>query len=188
MLGTDIDKSPCTLTNELPVLRSCGGVVNVGAGEEVYVNSPNYPNNYDTGLICTWLIQGVANNILRGTIEDMDISNNGHVCFHWLEFRYNLLGQTGPKRCGITNNEVWDASPDEFKNKMIIQFDSHIDEPTSKGFRMMFKSIGTDSASIGCSAEIGEYCMLAQDDINDDFDWVIKTVIKNSLHLFVFSL
>lgn len=27
--------------------------------------------------------------------------------------------------------------------------------------------------------------MLAQDDINDDFDWVTKTVIKNSLHLFV---
>ncbi|XP_063407272.1 MAM and LDL-receptor class A domain-containing protein 1-like isoform X2 [Mytilus trossulus] len=198
----------------LPVSTgSCGGVVNVGVGEEIYINSPNYPNNYDTGLKCTWLIQGVANNILRGTIEDMDISNNGHVCFHWLEFRYNLLGQTGPKRCGITNNEVWDASPDEFKNKMIIQFDSHIDEPTSKGFRMMFKSIGTgcinypcrfgscdsplntdtytctcnegftgtncdvltDSASIGCSAEIGEYCMLAQDDINDDFDWVTKT-------------
>lgn len=43
------------------------------------------------------MLQGVANNILRGTIEDMDISNNGHVCFHWLEFRYNLLGQTGPK-------------------------------------------------------------------------------------------
>ncbi|CAC5390031.1 unnamed protein product [Mytilus coruscus] len=201
-------------TCELPVSTgSCGGVVNVGAGEEIFINSPNYPNNYDTGLKCTWLIQGVANNILRGTIEDMDISNNGHVCYHWVEFRYNLLGQTGPKRCGITNNEVWDASPDEFKNKMIIQFDSHIDEPTSKGFRMMFKSIGTgcinypcrfgscdsplntdtytctcnegftgincdvltDSASIGCSAEIGEYCMLAQDDINDDFDWVTKT-------------
>ncbi|XP_052086300.1 MAM and LDL-receptor class A domain-containing protein 1-like [Mytilus californianus] len=200
-------------TCELPVsIGSCGGVVNVGAEDEIYVNSPNYPNNYNTGLKCTWLIQGVANNILRGTIEDMDINNNGHVCFHWLEFRYNLLGQTGPKRCGITNNEVWDASPDEFKNKMIIQFDSHIDEPTSKGFRMMFKSIGTgcihypcrfgscdsplntdtytctckegftgtncdvltDSASIGCSAEIGEYCMLAQD-TNADFDWVTKT-------------
>lgn len=35
----------------------CGGVVNIGAGEEIYINSPNYPNKYDTGLICTWLIQ-----------------------------------------------------------------------------------------------------------------------------------
>ena len=27
----------------------------------------------------------------------MDISNNDNACYHWVEFRYNLLGQTGPK-------------------------------------------------------------------------------------------
>ena len=36
---------------------------------------------------------------VRLYIEDMDISRSDEEdrCYHWLEIRYNLIGQTGPR-------------------------------------------------------------------------------------------
>ncbi|VDI15147.1 Hypothetical predicted protein, partial [Mytilus galloprovincialis] len=35
--------------------QTCGGVINLAAGEERLIQSPNYPSNYPTGLECTWV-------------------------------------------------------------------------------------------------------------------------------------
>ena len=39
------------------IIATCGGVVTLGQGEEKFIQSPNYPSNYPTGLECTWLIK-----------------------------------------------------------------------------------------------------------------------------------
>lgn len=31
------------------------------------------------------------------TIEEMDLTTANSACDHWLEIRYNLIGQTGPR-------------------------------------------------------------------------------------------
>ncbi|XP_071153684.1 MAM and LDL-receptor class A domain-containing protein 1-like [Mytilus edulis] len=207
---------PDVLTGDLceqPISNdaSCGGIINVPMGTEVTLTSPNYPNNYDTDLSCTWIIKGVENNILRGTIVDMEISNNDYACYHWMEIRYNMMGQKGPERCGSTNHEVWDTTVDEEMNTMIIIFDSFVgsDKAPGRGFKMNFVSIGTgclsypckfgscdspidtdsyvctcdygfkginctelsEYASIGCTAEMGEYCVLIQEPTTDEMNW-----------------
>ncbi|XP_052085695.1 MAM and LDL-receptor class A domain-containing protein 1-like isoform X2 [Mytilus californianus] len=134
--------------------QTCGGVITLGAGEERIIQSPNYPSNYPTGLECTWLIKGTSNSLVRASVQYMDISS-GAACSHWLEYRYNLLGQKGPKVCGTNFNadvEVWDSSPDELSNAMIIRFDSNTYSSTaaSKGFSIKVTSIGKGCVSNPC--------------------------------------
>ncbi|XP_052085410.1 MAM and LDL-receptor class A domain-containing protein 2-like isoform X5 [Mytilus californianus] len=134
--------------------QTCGGVINIRVGEEKLIKSPNYPSNYPTGLECTWLIKGTANNIVRASVQYMDISSDA-ACNHWLEYRYNLLGQKGPKVCGtnfVADEEVWDSTPDELSNAMIIRFDSNTfsTKPAASGFSIKVKSIGKGCISNPC--------------------------------------
>ncbi|VDI73260.1 Hypothetical predicted protein, partial [Mytilus galloprovincialis] len=126
--------------------QTCGGVINLAAGEERLIQSPNYPSNYPTGLECTWLIKGPANSLVRASVQYMDLTS-GSACSHWLEYRYNLLGQKGPKVCGtnfVADVEKWDSSPDELSNAMIIRFDSNTysSASVSKGFSIKVSTIG----------------------------------------------
>ncbi|VDI73259.1 Hypothetical predicted protein [Mytilus galloprovincialis] len=84
------------VTDAYKCTETCGGVINLAAGEERLIQSPNYPSNYPTGLECTWLIKGPANSLVRASVQYMDLTS-GSACSHWLEYRYNLLGQKGPK-------------------------------------------------------------------------------------------
>lgn len=134
--------------------QTCGGVITLGSGEERIIQSPNYPSNYPTGLECTWLIKGTANSLVRASVQYMDISS-GAACSHWLEYRYNLLGQKGPKVCGtnfVADVEVWDSTPDELGNAMIIRFDSNTfsSSAASKGFSIKVKSIGKGCVTNPC--------------------------------------
>ncbi|XP_052085693.1 MAM and LDL-receptor class A domain-containing protein 2-like [Mytilus californianus] len=134
--------------------QTCGGVITLGVGEERIIESPNYPSNYPTGLECTWLIKGTANSLVRASVQYMDISS-GATCSHWLEYRYNLLGQKGPKVCGTNFNadvEVWDSTPDELSNAMIIRFDSNTysSAAASKGFSIKVTSMGNGCVSLPC--------------------------------------
>ena len=140
-----------TCTDTVSNSATCGGVVTLGQGEEKFIQSPNYPSNYPTGLECTWLIKGTTGNLVRATVEYMDIAA-GSACYHWLEYRYNLLGQKGPKRCGTNFNageEFWDSTSDELGNEMMIKFNSNQNSNNAgtTGFRLKVQSIGT-----GCEA------------------------------------
>ncbi|XP_076114385.1 uncharacterized protein LOC143082550 [Mytilus galloprovincialis] len=152
-------KCPDVLTGEFceqPInTDTCGGTIDLAAGETKILTSPNYPNNYDLGSKCTWLIKGVPENLIRATITDMEISNNDNACYHWIQIRYHLLGNMGPLRCGSTDiedNEIWDTTVDEEMNTMIIIFDSDIgsDKAASKGFSMTLQSIGTGCVDYPC--------------------------------------
>lgn len=48
----------------------------------------------NTEYVLHW--QGEKNKLIRASVEYMDLAC-GNVCYHWLEYRYNLLGQIGPK-------------------------------------------------------------------------------------------
>lgn len=42
--------------------------------------------------------KGPPEHHIQMTIDFMDISDNGYdACYHWLEVRYNLMGQDGPE-------------------------------------------------------------------------------------------
>ncbi|XP_076109608.1 MAM and LDL-receptor class A domain-containing protein 1-like isoform X3 [Mytilus galloprovincialis] len=134
--------------------QTCGGVINLAAGEERLIQSPNYPSNYPTGLECTWLIKGPANSLVRASVQYMDLTS-GSACSHWLEYRYNLLGQKGPKVCGtnfVADVEKWDSSPDELSNAMIIRFDSNTysSASVSKGFSIKVSTIGAGCLNNPC--------------------------------------
>ncbi|XP_063405765.1 MAM and LDL-receptor class A domain-containing protein 2-like [Mytilus trossulus] len=134
--------------------QTCGGVINLAAGEERLIQSPNYPSNYPTGLECTWLIKGTVNNLVRASVQYMDISADA-ACNHWLEYRYNLLGQKGPKKCGtnfVADEEIWDSTPDELSNAMIIRFDSNTfsTKPAATGFSIKVQSIGKGCVTNPC--------------------------------------
>ncbi|XP_063405763.1 MAM and LDL-receptor class A domain-containing protein 1-like [Mytilus trossulus] len=134
--------------------HTCGGVISLGAGEERFIESPNYPANYPTGLECTWLIKGTSNSIVRASVQYMDISADA-ACNHWLEYRYNLLGQKGPKKCGtnfVADEEIWDSTLDELSNAMMIIFDSNTfsTKPAATGFSIKVQSIGTGCVHSPC--------------------------------------
>ncbi|CAG2238657.1 unnamed protein product [Mytilus edulis] len=112
--------------------QTCGGVINLGVGEERFIKSPNYPANYPTGLECTWLIKGTANSIVRASVQYMDISADA-ACNHW--------------KCGtnfVADEEIWDSTPDELSNAMMIIFDSNTfsTKPAATGFSIKVQSIG----------------------------------------------
>ncbi|XP_071178786.1 blastula protease 10-like isoform X2 [Mytilus edulis] len=131
---------------------NCGGTVNISGGETYFLTSPNYPSNYDLDVQCVWLIQGDPGNHIRATVTDMDISNNGNACYHWIEMVYDLLANKGPMRCGTSNHEVWDTSVDGEMNTMIIKFDSLNggDKAASRGFNITLESIGTGCELYPC--------------------------------------
>lgn len=49
-------------------------------------------------LINYLFYKGPPEHHIQMTIDFMDISDNGYdACYHWLEVRYNLMGQDGPE-------------------------------------------------------------------------------------------
>ncbi|KAK3088530.1 hypothetical protein FSP39_020223, partial [Pinctada imbricata] len=65
-------------------------------------------------------------------------------CDHWLEVQYNLIGQSGPKECGIDIQRTFKTSGDGQPNMMMLKFDSVFaaDKPARKGFNLTVETIG----------------------------------------------
>lgn len=36
----------------------------------------------------------------------MEISNNNYACYHWMEIRYNMMGQKGPEYVLINSRNI----------------------------------------------------------------------------------
>lgn len=131
----------------------CGGVISLSANEEAKISSSNYPNKYSLGEECVWLVKGPPEHHIQMTIDFMDISDNGYdACYHWLEVRYNLMGQDGPELCGLRRDETFYSSHDEMENVMMLKFNSAIssDKAPSTGFRLTVRSIGKSCVDHPC--------------------------------------
>lgn len=56
----------------------CGQILDqLKAGQQGFIQSPNYPNNYPPNLECTWNLNATNNTKVYLTIFDLDISS-GH--------------------------------------------------------------------------------------------------------------
>ncbi|XP_021366872.1 MAM and LDL-receptor class A domain-containing protein 1-like [Mizuhopecten yessoensis] len=131
---------------------NCGGIIDVSGGP-VTITSPNYPNNYDVNAQCTWLVKGGAKDYVQVDIDDLHLTDtSAGRCYHWLEVQYNLIGQTGPRRCGVVQGENYITSIDGYPNLMLLRFDSKFssDRPSSKGFSLTVRSVGSGCATSPC--------------------------------------
>ncbi|XP_069105545.1 uncharacterized protein [Argopecten irradians] len=141
----DLTGNDCS---EILTDTGCGGVVDVTAGPQT-IKTPNYPENYNVGAVCTWLVKGPPGEIIKLTINDLHLSYDvtNHNCFHWLEIRYNLIGQTGLKKCGEVSDKIYSTTWDGIPHLMYLQLDSSYadDIGPSKGF-----SLTVEHARPGC--------------------------------------
>nr|XP_022320901.1 uncharacterized protein LOC111123092 isoform X1 [Crassostrea virginica] len=142
-----------TLCTSVVSSPGCGGVLSLSPDGEATITSSNYPQNYNLGEECVWLVKAQSDKHIQMTIDFMDVSDNGYdTCYHWLEVRYNLMGQDGPELCGLRKAENYFTTPDEMKNAMILKFNSIIssDRPSSAGFHLTVRSIGTSCVDHPC--------------------------------------
>ncbi|XP_069110459.1 protein SpAN-like isoform X2 [Argopecten irradians] len=120
-------------------------------GDNVTVESPNYPNRYQTGSVCRWLIEGPVGSKLRVTILDMDIAEADGHCIHWLELRCNLIAQPGPELCGDSQGQMVSFTTQDYSeaNTMMLSFIATNNAPSfdSRGFKLEFKAIPGNDAT-----------------------------------------
>ncbi|XP_061185102.1 protein SpAN-like [Saccostrea echinata] len=127
---------------EIDTDSGCGGIISLGAGENREITSPNFPNNYNAGAKCTWLIKGPEDKQLKMTILEWHVAFNRwrRVCYHWVEIRYNLIGQTGIRECGYhrPGSGVFVNTSSDAKGKLLLLFDSafNANVPPTKGFKV----------------------------------------------------
>ncbi|CAC5397285.1 unnamed protein product [Mytilus coruscus] len=99
--------------------------------------NPNWPSPYPVGTMCTWLIKAPADMLVKLTVDDLNLPYNSlKRCYHWMEVRYNLIGQLGVKICGTTKGKTWTTTPYGESNLMMLRFDAKFaeDKDAGKGF------------------------------------------------------
>lgn len=133
----------------------CGpGIIDLADGESRTITSPNFNNGgpYPTGKKCVWLVKVNAGKFVEMTIEDMDLTAKNSACDHWLEIQYNLIGQTGPRRCGQVSKETYVTSDHGNPNLMLLTFDSAFAStaPAGKGFNLTLSPVGEGCKTIPC--------------------------------------
>ncbi|XP_065942368.1 MAM and LDL-receptor class A domain-containing protein 1 isoform X2 [Magallana gigas] len=133
----------------------CGpGIIDLADGESRTITSPNFDNGgpYPTGKKCVWLVKASAGKNVEMTIKEMDLTAANSACDHWLEIQYNLIGQTGPRRCGKLTKETYVTTDNVNPNLMLLKFDSAFASTATagKGFNLTVSSVGGGCKGIPC--------------------------------------
>lgn len=135
----------------------CGGIINLSAGQQQLIESPNYPSTYNVDKECVWMIRGPSTSNIKLTIEKLDLALNSATssCYHWLEIRYNLIGQTGIKQCNSLTNQQYTTTNDGEKNIMLLKFDSRFSKdrpaPQNGGFKLKVEALGGSTTTDPCN-------------------------------------
>ncbi|XP_071139524.1 protein SpAN-like isoform X1 [Mytilus edulis] len=119
---------------------ACGGIVYVSESEVTEIKTPNWPSPYPAGTKCTWLIKAPADMLVKLTADDLDLPYNSlNRCYHWMEVRYNLIGQLGVKICGEIKGKTWTTTPYGESNLMMVRLDAKFaeDKDAGKGFSII---------------------------------------------------
>ncbi|XP_060069520.1 blastula protease 10-like [Ylistrum balloti] len=111
-------------------IGGCGGTINLST-ESILIKSPNYPNSYGK-VKCIWLIKAGSNTQIKTTVTVRHIptSTKRRECYHWLEVRYNLVGQNGPRLCGANGHKEFPLSS---SNIIMLRFDGSKGHVRTKG-------------------------------------------------------
>ncbi|XP_055996867.1 MAM and LDL-receptor class A domain-containing protein 1-like isoform X2 [Ostrea edulis] len=144
-----------TLCESAATDAECGpGIITLAEGETKTITSPNFNNGgpYPTGKKCVWLVKVPNGKNVAMTINEMDVTTNGGACNHWLEIQYNLIGQTGPRRCGKLSHETYVTSDFGDPTMMLLKFDSAFaaSATAGKGFSLTVTPVGAGCKSAPC--------------------------------------
>ncbi|XP_052085166.1 blastula protease 10-like [Mytilus californianus] len=158
---------------------ACGGIVDVSESKVTEIRTPNWPSPYPAGTMCTWLIKAPANMLVKLTVDNLNLPYNSlKRCYHWMEIRYNLIGQLGVKICGKIKGKTWTTTPYGESNLMMLRLDAKFaeDKDPGKGF-----SISTTAISKGIATadrkEKKLICTFENEDedcfFEDDGNWFL---------------
>ncbi|XP_061178342.1 uncharacterized protein LOC133186981 [Saccostrea echinata] len=131
----------------------CGGVINLSSGQSQFIESPGYPNAVSNDKECVWLVRGPSGSNIRLRIDELQLAMNNFdsKCYHWLEIRYNMIGQSGIRQCNTANNQTYTTTNDGESNLMLLKFDSRFNKntQTSQGqrFKLNVKAEGGSSSN-----------------------------------------
>ncbi|XP_055997984.1 MAM and LDL-receptor class A domain-containing protein 1-like [Ostrea edulis] len=144
-----------TLCETVITDAECGpGIITLTEEENRTLTSPNFNDGgpYPTGKNCVWLIKVPDGKHVAMTINEMDLTTNGGACNHWLEIQYNLIGQTGPRRCGNFSEETYMTSIYGDPTMMLLKFDSAFAATATagKGFSLTLTAVGPGCALAPC--------------------------------------
>ncbi|KAL5019623.1 hypothetical protein ScPMuIL_002515 [Solemya velum] len=133
------------------IATKCGGIIDLDRGQEHILTSPNYPKKYKRGIECVWLVRAPEDYRILIDAQDFDLTDKPNKgCYHWLEVRYNLVGQLGPSYCGNSfgdGTKITTLLGDE--NILMLKFNSkrYRNRKAGRGFKLKLISVyaGCDS-------------------------------------------
>ncbi|CAF1119088.1 unnamed protein product, partial [Brachionus calyciflorus] len=89
------------IDSSLKVSNKCGDVINLDLNETVQITSPGYPEKYELGLECSYLVKSENNSRIRVNVEYISLESTSlNACPDSVEIRYYALGQPGLRLCG----------------------------------------------------------------------------------------
>eukprot|EP00105_Crassostrea_gigas_P036674 XP_019920822.1 PREDICTED: uncharacterized protein LOC105323303 [Crassostrea gigas] len=133
--------------SQLNTTTGCGGIMHVT--DEMHFNISLH--NYDTGLLCTWLIIAPTGKRVKATILDMDLpSSSKYDCYHWLEFRDYLIGAPGKEKCGTVGGAVFRKAIHGDPSVMMIRFNSLRSRTPGRGFDVKLEAYSSGCVSRPC--------------------------------------
>lgn len=105
--------------------ENCGGIITLhDPNDQQSIVSPNYPYSYSAGQNCVWLVKAPKGHGVELSSPDFDLpDNNLNRCYHWLEVRFDLIGQAGPLYCGDSLPMIETSSGGE-SHLLLLRFDS----------------------------------------------------------------
>ncbi|XP_078312118.1 blastula protease 10-like [Crassostrea virginica] len=155
MCPADLSGTTC---NQVTTDTGCGGVIELSSGESQIIRSPNHPGAVPVDRECVWLVKGPSNSNIKLTIQELELamdSRNSN-CYHWLEIRYHLPGQTGIKQCNTDepNQEIMTTNDGE-RNIMVLKFDSKLSRDVRSSqnhkFTLRVEAVGGSLVSNPCN-------------------------------------
>lgn len=133
--------------SQLNTTTGCGGIIHLT--DETCSNISLH--NYDTGLLCTWLIIAPAGKRIKATILYMDLpSSSKYDCYHWLEFRDYLMGAPGKEKCGTVGGTVFRKAIHGDPSVMMVRFNSLRSRTPGLGFDVKLEAYSSGCVSRPC--------------------------------------
>uniref|UniRef100_K1R1E5 Zinc metalloproteinase nas-26 n=1 Tax=Magallana gigas TaxID=29159 RepID=K1R1E5_MAGGI len=142
--------------SQLDTSPGCGGFINLSEGQPSALSLINYVSS---GLTCTWLVKGTPGTRIKAKINAMKLPySSQYDCYHWLEFKDNLIGQSGKEECGDVGGAEFVKSLYGDPSMMMIRFNSakHSDKTPGLGFNVTVEAYR--SGCIGFPCKNGGKC------------------------------
>ncbi|XP_065928917.1 uncharacterized protein [Magallana gigas] len=141
--------------SQLDTSPGCGGFINLSEGQISALSQINYV----TGLSCTWLVKGTPGTRIKAKVLTMGLPYSSQFdCYHWIEFKDNLIGQSGKEKCGDVGGAEFVKSLYGDPSMMMIRFNSakHSDKTPGLGFYVTVEAYR--SGCIGFPCKNGGKC------------------------------